>query len=86
MDQGWDQAFADAAAMARSNVSVIVASGSELPLQAAVAATSTIPIVILANNYDPIARGYVANLARPAATSPDCSLVSRSSDKNASSC
>jgi putative ABC transport system substrate-binding protein len=64
-DQGADKAFADAAAMARSNVAVIVASGSELPLQAAVAASSSIPIVVLANNYDPIARGYVTGLARP---------------------
>jgi ABC-type uncharacterized transport system substrate-binding protein len=64
-DQGEDKAFADAAAMARSNVAVIVASGSELPLQAAVAASSTIPVVMLANNYDPIERGYVASLARP---------------------
>ena len=65
-DQGADKAFADAAAMARSNVAVIVASGSELPLQAAVAASSSIPIVMLANNYDPIAHGYVASLSRPA--------------------
>src|SRR6516164_7401789 len=55
-DQGADKAFADAATMARSNVAVIVASGSELPLQAAVAASPSVPIVILANNYDPIAR------------------------------
>ena len=64
-DLGADKAFADAAAMVRSNVAVIVASGSELPLQAAVAASSSIPIVMLANNYDPIARGYVTSLARP---------------------
>jgi putative ABC transport system substrate-binding protein len=64
-DQGADKAFADAAAMVRNNVEVILASGSELPLRAAVAASSTVPIVLLANNYDPIARGYVAGLARP---------------------
>src|SRR5262245_22425819 len=64
-DQGADKAFADAATMGRSNVAVIVASGSELPLQAAVAASPSVPIVILANNYDPIARGYVTSLARP---------------------
>src|SRR5215468_2317665 len=64
-DQGADKAFTDAATMARSNVAVIVASGSELPLQAAVAASPSVPIVILANNYDPIARGYVTSLARP---------------------
>jgi len=44
-DQGADKAFADAATMARSNVAVIVASGSELPLQAAVAASPSVPIV-----------------------------------------
>src|SRR5262249_3156711 len=64
-DQGADKAFADAATMGRSNVAVIVASGFELPLQAAVAASPSVPIVILANNYDPIARGYVTSLARP---------------------
>ena len=64
-DQGVDKAFSDAAAMVRSNVAVIVASGSELPLQAAVAASASIPVVMLANSFDPIARGYVASLARP---------------------
>jgi len=64
-DQGPDKAFIDAAAMAHSNVAVIVASGPELAVQAAIAASSSTPIVMLANNYDPIARGYVASLARP---------------------
>ena len=64
-DQGPDKAFADATAMVRSNVAVIVASGSELPLQAAVAASASIPVVMLANEFDPITRGYVASLARP---------------------
>jgi putative ABC transport system substrate-binding protein len=64
-DQGRDVTFAAAAAMVRANVAVIVASGSELSLKAAMAATSSIPIVVLANNYDPIARGYVTSLARP---------------------
>jgi ABC-type uncharacterized transport system substrate-binding protein len=64
-DQGTDKAFADAAEMVRNNVAVIVASGAESSLRAALAASSTVPIVMLANNYDPIARGYVAGLARP---------------------
>jgi putative ABC transport system substrate-binding protein len=64
-DQGADKAFADAAEMVRNNVAVILASGSELPLRAAVAASSTVPIVVLANNYDPIALGYASSLARP---------------------
>ena len=64
-DEGTDRAFADAAEMVRSDVAVIVASGAELSLKAAKAATPTIPIVMLATNYDPIALGYVASLARP---------------------
>jgi putative ABC transport system substrate-binding protein len=64
-DQGADRAFADAAAMVRANVAVIVSSGADLPLEAAMGASPTVPIVMLASNYDPIARGYVASLARP---------------------
>jgi putative ABC transport system substrate-binding protein len=56
---------ADIAEMVRSKVDVIISLGSEPALQAAVAGTSTIPIVISANNYDPIARGYVKSLAQP---------------------
>jgi putative ABC transport system substrate-binding protein len=57
--------FADAAELAQSNVDVLVAFGSEVFIQAAVAATKTIPTVIMAINYDPIARGYVTSLAQP---------------------
>ena len=57
--------FADAAELAQSKVDVMVAVGSEVFLQAAVAASKTIPTVILAINYDPIARGYVKSLAKP---------------------
>jgi putative ABC transport system substrate-binding protein len=64
-DEGADRAFDDAAEMVRSDVVVIVASGAELSLKAAKAASPTIPIVVLATNYDPIALGYVASLARP---------------------
>jgi putative ABC transport system substrate-binding protein len=44
---------------------LIVVSGTELMLQAVRAANHTIPIVLIAVNFDPIARGYVASLARP---------------------
>ena len=54
-----------AAAMARANVSVLVALGAEPALQACLRASQTIPIVFVANNYDPIARGYVQSLANP---------------------
>jgi putative ABC transport system substrate-binding protein len=47
------------------NVDVIVASGPEATLRATRSATDTIPIVMSARDYDPIARGYVAGLARP---------------------
>ena len=66
-------AFAGAAEMIRLNVQVIVAGGPEFALQAAVAASPTIPIVILANAYDPIARGYAGEPRRSrAATSQEC--------------
>jgi putative tryptophan/tyrosine transport system substrate-binding protein len=59
--------FAEAANLARSNIDVLVAAGPEIVLQAAVAATQTIPIVVWAINYDPIARGFVQSLTRPGA-------------------
>jgi ABC-type uncharacterized transport system substrate-binding protein len=54
-----------AAAMVRANADVLVALGSEQALQSCIRASRTIPIVFVANNYDPIARGYVQSLARP---------------------
>ena len=38
-----------------------------MPLKAAAAASRSIPIVFVANNFDPIAQGYVNSLARPGA-------------------
>jgi ABC-type uncharacterized transport system substrate-binding protein len=57
--------IASAAELVHANQDVIVISGAEVAMQAAIAASSTIPIVMLAINYDPIARGYIKNLARP---------------------
>jgi len=54
-----------AAELVRLHVDVIVASGPEATLRAARDATATLPIVMIARDYDPIARGYVAGLARP---------------------
>ena len=48
-----------------NRVDVIYAVGGEDELRSAAAATKTMPIVLLANDYDPLAGGYVANLARP---------------------
>ena len=44
---------------------VILAIGSEIGLKSAVAVTRTVPIVMIAIDYDPLARGYVTSLARP---------------------
>jgi putative tryptophan/tyrosine transport system substrate-binding protein len=44
---------------------VIIAWGPERTLKAAVAATRSVPIVMAAIDYDPLAKGYIASLARP---------------------
>jgi putative ABC transport system substrate-binding protein len=51
--------------LVRSQPELIVASGPEVSLRAVAEASGTIPIVMIAINFDPIARGYVASLARP---------------------
>jgi putative tryptophan/tyrosine transport system substrate-binding protein len=51
--------------LVRSQPELIVASGPEVSLRAVAGASGTIPIVMIAINFDPIARGYVASLARP---------------------
>jgi putative ABC transport system substrate-binding protein len=65
IDQGTAQAFAGANELVAWRADVLFAFGPELGLQAAAAARPPVPIVILANNYDPIARGYVNSLRRP---------------------
>src|SRR5262249_38917906 len=54
-----------AADLVRVGADVIVAGGPEASLRAARQATTTIPIVMVAVDYDPLALGYVASLARP---------------------
>jgi len=57
--------FVAAAELMRSQPDLIVASGPEVALQAVVGASRAIPIVVIAVNFDPIARGYVTSLAQP---------------------
>ena len=57
--------FGVAAELMRLQVDLIVATGPEVALQAVVGASRSIPIVILAVQYDPIERGYVSSLDRP---------------------
>ena len=47
---------------------IVIASGPEASLKAARAAAGTLPIVMIAVDYDPIARGHVASLAKPDGT------------------
>jgi putative ABC transport system substrate-binding protein len=44
---------------------VIIAGGPEASLKAARQATNTIPIVMVALNYDPVAKGHVTSLGHP---------------------
>jgi ABC-type uncharacterized transport system substrate-binding protein len=44
---------------------IIVAAGPEASLKAALAAADTLPIVMIAVDYNPVDRGYVRSLARP---------------------
>jgi putative tryptophan/tyrosine transport system substrate-binding protein len=64
-DQDVQRLFTETAGLVRSNVELLITEGTEIALQAAIAASKTIPIVFWANNFDPIARGYVKSLARP---------------------
>ena len=54
-----------AVALVQLNLDVLVVTGPEAALRAAQQATSSLPIVIVAIDFDPIARGYIAGLARP---------------------
>jgi ABC-type uncharacterized transport system substrate-binding protein len=52
--------------LVRRKVDVLVeSSGVEQGLKAALAASSTLPIVMIAITYDPVALGYVSSIARP---------------------
>ena len=51
--------------LVRRKADIIVAYGPEAPLKEALAATQTTPIVMIAIDFDPIARGYISSLARP---------------------
>jgi putative ABC transport system substrate-binding protein len=54
-----------AAELVQLRPDVIVATGPEAVLKAVSSATTNIPIVFVAVDYDPVALGYIANLPRP---------------------
>jgi putative ABC transport system substrate-binding protein len=51
--------------LVRPQPDLIVTAGPETSLQAVVGASGFIPVVIIAVNFDPLARGYIPGLARP---------------------
>ena len=51
--------------LVQRHVNIIIALGPELALKSANAATSKLPIVMVAIDYDPFALGYVTSLAHP---------------------
>ena len=54
-----------AAELARQNCDVFLAPGTEANLVAIKQASRDTPIVMVANDYDPVATGHIASLARP---------------------
>jgi len=54
----------------QSQPDIFVAVGPEIALQTVIAANRAVPIVMIAVNFDPIARGYVNSLSRPGGTLP----------------
>ena len=63
-DDHYDRLPAMAADLLSRRVAVIFAAGPDVGLQAAMAATKTIPIVFVTGS-DPVAAGFVPSLARP---------------------
>jgi len=57
--------LAEVATRMVKHVDALLAAGPEAVLKAASDATRTIPIVMVALNYDPVEKGFAANLARP---------------------
>ena len=47
------------------DVDILISSGPSISLRSALASSNTKPIVMVAIDYDPIALGFVTNLARP---------------------
>jgi putative ABC transport system substrate-binding protein len=60
--EGYERGYQE---LAGRNVDIFFASGPEMGLKSALAAAGTQPIVMVAVDYDPLARGYVTSLARP---------------------
>ena len=62
---GWEKAPQMAAELARDKPDVAMAFGSELILRAVRQAMGATPIVMVAVDFDPVEKNYIASLARP---------------------
>ena len=60
-----DRLPALAAELVRTRCDVVFAPGTEIALTAAKRASADLPIVIVANDYDPVSTGHIPSLARP---------------------
>jgi hypothetical protein len=59
LEQDLPALSAAAADLVRLNANVLLADGTETALQAAISSSQTLPIVMIATNFDPFAGGYV---------------------------
>jgi putative ABC transport system substrate-binding protein len=50
--------------LVRRKVDIIIDAGEEVTLKAAMASTTSVPIVMLAVTYDPVVQGYVSSISR----------------------
>jgi ABC-type uncharacterized transport system substrate-binding protein len=50
--------------LVQRKVDIIIDAGEEVTLKAAMTATTTVPIVMLAVTYDPVVQGYVSSISR----------------------
>jgi putative ABC transport system substrate-binding protein len=60
----WDAAYREVVAR---KPDIVLGAGPESSLKAALAAAGGLPVVMLAVDYDPLAKGYVRSLSRPGA-------------------
>jgi putative ABC transport system substrate-binding protein len=58
----WEDAYREVVAR---KPDIVLGAGPEISLKAAIAAAGGLPVVMLAVDYDPLAKGYVRSLSRP---------------------
>jgi putative ABC transport system substrate-binding protein len=60
--EGWEAGYRS---IVVQKPDIVVAAGPESSLKAALAAAGGLPVVMIAVDYDPLAKGYVQSLSRP---------------------